>query len=59
MTEAFITLRGAKAEAFERVKEEMGPENVDLSNPAVVMRLIEMYEMKESEGDSGSLINFD
>jgi len=40
MTEEHITLRGAKAEAFQRVKETMGPDGVEPSNPQVVMRLI-------------------
>jgi hypothetical protein len=61
MTEVYISLYGAKAEAFESIKEEMGPDGVEPSNPAVVMRLIEEYEgrsnSKENEGISGGLTN--
>ncbi|MUW13931.1 hypothetical protein GJ633_04085 [Halorubrum sp. CBA1125] len=49
MTEAYISLYGNKAESFERVKEEFGPEGVDLSNADVVMRLIEEYEEDKGE----------
>jgi len=38
-----ITLRGDKEEAFRRIKETMGPPEVEPSNPEVVMRLIEVY----------------
>lgn len=44
MTETYISLRGDKAEAFESLKEEIGPEGVEPSNVEVVMRLVEEHE---------------
>jgi len=55
MTEEHITLRGAKAEAFQRVKETMGPDGVDPSNPQVVMRLVADYENSPNESVRGGL----
>jgi len=55
MTERYITLRGSKAEAFERVKETMGPDGVEPSNPDVVMRLIAEYENSPNESVRGGL----
>jgi len=54
MTETHITLYGEKSEAFEAVKEEIGPDGVESTNTAVVMRLIEEYQ-QESNGVSGGL----
>jgi len=55
MTEVHITLYGDSAEAFEAVKDDMGPTGVDLSNPDVVRRLIEDYET----GVRGGLTDID
>lgn len=53
MSEVYISLYGEKADAFERVAEEFGPEGVDPSNAAVVMRLIECYESRD--GSAGAV----
>lgn len=53
--ETYISLYGDKAEAFERVKEELGPAGVDPSNCDVVMRLIEEYEDSGDEPIRGGL----
>lgn len=56
MTEKYISLYGEKAEAFERVSDEFGPEGVDPSNPDVVMRLIEFYEEHAETEFEGGLV---
>lgn len=56
MSETHITLYNEKAEAFEAVKEQIGPEGVDPSNAATVMRLIEAWEDdRGSRGIPGGL----
>lgn len=50
MTETHISLYGDTSEAFDRVADQMGPEGCDLSNAAVVRRLIESYESDELTG---------
>ncbi|MFB6302776.1 MAG: hypothetical protein ABEH78_07955 [Haloferacaceae archaeon] len=55
MSEFHISLRGEKAEAFERVKDDLGPEGVDLSNAQAVMRLVEEYEDAEEDLLPGGL----
>jgi hypothetical protein len=52
MSETYISLYGEKCEAFERVKEDLGPDGVTPSNAAVVMRLIEFYEAQDESGDA-------
>jgi hypothetical protein len=55
MTQTNITLYGDQSEAFEQVKEQIGPEGVDPNNTDVVMRLIEVYERHDTRGVSGGL----
>lgn len=57
MTELYISLYGDKAEAFERIKSQIGPEGVDPSNPDVVMRLIEHYEADSETDVEGGLVS--
>jgi hypothetical protein len=53
MSEIYISLYAEKAEAFEDVKGDLGPDGVEPSNVEVVMRLIETYEAAESGAESG------
>jgi len=53
--ETYISLYGDKSVAFERVKDELGPDGVDPSNAEVVMRLIEEYEADADDAVSGGL----
>ena len=52
--ETYISLYGDKAESFEEIKGEFGPEGVEISNPDAVMRLVEFYEEhSETEMEGG------
>jgi len=53
MTETYISLYGDKAEAFQSVKSEMGPDGVEVSNVEAVMRLVEEHE--DTQRPSGGL----
>jgi hypothetical protein len=53
MSETYISLYAEKAQAFERVKDDMAPEGVEPSNVEVVMRLIENYEDDASGAEGG------
>jgi hypothetical protein len=55
MTETYISLYDEKAEAFERVKEEIGPEGVTPNNTDALMRLIEHWEEDREPSVSGGL----
>jgi hypothetical protein len=50
-----VKLYSEKADKFEEIKAEMGPEGVELSNSAVVMRLIESHESSEKRDIQGGL----
>jgi len=51
----YVSFYDEKEESFESVKQEFGPEGVELSNPDVVMRLIEFYENHQETDVEGGL----